>query len=273
MPHQDLEVLDRQLAQLGAVPTAAALSEMVRRYVGEQVTASNADALLDALGQGLPAPPQLQPTLVGADAPGSSDVALEQRRAGGASRAPQQAAVDEAAEDGAQESSEAMDEPREAARKEAPRSSRPPRRARMPWESEPPKESLAAAEPAAEVPELPAPSADLQALFSDVIEDEGPRILSVMPAEAPVQEPRRRHDTIEQMAPVSARLAPMSALDLGDLGDSAIPKDARVPSEATARASEAPEVSVGGGEDDEFEILVDDEMLEFDEDEDEDGAS
>ena len=237
------EDIDRQLLALGQVPPPAQLSAMILRYAGERVTLGNADALLEALGHPLPPmPPRLQRTLVDVETPTRGD----QERAGvdavlaAVAHAPAVAPAEPAAR-----SHEALPKPRE----------------RFPWESEPARASVQAQQAGAEISVPPASVPDFDALFdSDAsMAPSAPLVASPL-SRAPPLPPRQRHDTVEYVPSAAPRLASISALEPG----------ASVAPSVEARAdrdSEGPEMSVSNDSGDEFEILVDDEILEIDEDE------
>jgi hypothetical protein len=226
MTSHDFAAIDRQLAELGPVPDAAALQALIARHAGGDVTLQNVDGRLAAVGGRITVPPRLQATAVDVQAPVV------------AAPAPAPA-------------------PEPVAEVSAPTPSKPP--GRMPWESDLPEASEVAQAEGAKVSVPPAPAPDLAALFDD--DAVPPPRISVMPAEPPAPQTRKRHDTIEQMPSVSPRLASLEALDLGELG---APPAPRAPSEAEAKQSDVAADQVPVLEEDEFEILVDDEILEID---------
>lgn len=259
MLNRNYDEIDSQLAALGEPPSGADLSALVQRHAGEQVTLANVDALLDALGQPVAMPPRLQPTVVDVEAP-SADAAPEPATPDAVfdlDAAPEPAAAEDAFD------ANAASEP-----------PLPTTRGHFPWDSEPPLASIEAQMASDSEPSAPPPprAPDLESLFNDDPVDSAR--YDVDPALHDMSRPPRpqasgstrpRHDTMEHMPAASVELASMSALDLSATGATGSAHEAAA--DSGARESGAPEVSLGSDDADEFEILVDDEILEIDEDE------
>lgn len=254
----DLQRIDRELDALGSVPSD--VRALIARYAGHGLSLAQADALLASLGEHSlpPMPPRLQETVVDFAVPDS-----------------------EAPVVGFMPSAPASVRPAPASEPPPPSPVQSARRARMPWESDLPEATPEAMQAgrAGSVPPPPA-TPDFAALFGDAGDAVASRVSA--PAEIASQPtaaswpPRPRHDTIRDVpAAVLASLSAEAALELAAF-DKAISRPPAEPTPplsnlppafdapASAAAQDAPFTDGDrDGDGDDFEILVDDEILEI----------
>ena len=281
----DYANIDRDLDALGKVPGDT--TALIARYAGRDLSLAAVDAALADLQNGVTlaaTPPQLQPTVVDMPVP-AQEAQLAAAVAGDATQ-------DESASD----NTAVARDPR------GQRPSEPASRSRLPWESDVPPASAQANADAEAISLPPRVEPDFAALFSsdaDADADaDAARIAGDASDGAPSSQPpttampssrasRPRHDTIRDVhaSVLLKNLAPDQALELADLDKvlsqppaepsarplSVMPAsfggDEHAPADASADAAAEPSAATTSDEDqaDEFEILVDDEILEIDE--------
>ncbi len=239
---EPLAQVDTALAALGSVPQD--LPALIARYAGSERGLAQVDRVLEALGKNVAAPSNLAPTLIGIEVPAGLSVGLSAAPSAGTasgSEANEQRAAAEAA------SVEwAMDVPAAAAAAGATELvSAPSPVAAFPWDSIPPARARQAAGPSAHRSSPPQERAQLGLAGAAV-------------AAAATD----KHAVAREPTPSAADAADELLDPKRDTLEDASVVAAAPPEPQPAAAATAPAT----GDDDEFEIMVDDDLLEIAED-------
>jgi hypothetical protein len=275
-PHTQI---DAALATLGEVPRD--LGALIARYAGSDFELGHVDRMLEALGKHVAAPPNPSPTVVGMDVPAASpskqgrdanmaavEWAMDMPPRPPPSAAPAAVGVGTGAEPTLEAAHQAIAyEPSSQASSHTAR--------HLPWESEAPAAAQRASTAPRELPTAP-PDArselDLAAAGSTQL---AAALASDTPAAAAsdaASTADSRRDTLEDGPIVTPTLPDAPARELAaapgpsSATEQPAQSESREASPAAARPSEAPEVSTSDDDGDEFEIMVDDELLEIAED-------